>query len=391
MCFKQFVIYIPLLLFLSACRNTGRDEYRAVDSVQSNDYSSRFMIEQYDGYSKLTVKNPWQGAKNTNYTYYIVRDESLLPADVPETNIINSPVKSIICTSTTHISMIDTLGGIELISAVSGSSYVYNRKMRERINDDKVFDIAYENGYNTELIYSIDPDVVLVYGVGSESVPVFSRLGSMGIPVLYIADYLEQHPLARAEWIKVYGELLGKRDLAEKIFRSVSDEYTNVAGTVDDKRRKPAKVMLGLPFKDSWFVSPGNSYIARLIEDAGGQYLWSDQNSDTSIPMSLEAVCRKALDADIWFNAGTAASLDDIRSVDTRLAELPLITKGQVYNNNKRTNSHGGNDYWESGALNPHIILKDMASIINPGIYPHYELFYYNRLKTLTDTPGDHD
>ncbi|MDZ7739058.1 MAG: ABC transporter substrate-binding protein [Bacteroidales bacterium] len=386
MCFRQFVIYISLLLFFSACRNNDRDTYRAVDDVQSNDYSSRFIIEQFEGYSKLTVKNPWQGAKNRNYIYYIGKDKSLIPTDVPETNIIISPVKSIVCTSTTHISMIDTLGGIEQISAVSGSSYVYNRKIRERIYDEKVFDIGYENGYNTELIYSIDPDVVLVYGVGSESVPVFSRLISMGIPVLYIADYLEQHPLARAEWIKVYGELLGKRELAENIFRAVRDEYITVVETIENNRREPAKVMLGLPFKDSWFVSPGNSYIARLIEDAGGQYLWSDKNSDTSIPMSLEAVCRKALEADIWLNTGTATSLEDIRSVDNRLAELPLISEGLVYNNNKRINSHGGNDYWESGALNPHIILKDMASIINPGLFPKHELFYYKRLKTLTDT-----
>lgn len=208
----------------------------------------------------------------------------------------------------------------------------------------------------------------------------------MGVPVLYIADYLEQHPLARTEWIKVYGELLAEKELAEYIFRTVKDEYMTVCKTVEENGREPARVMLGLPFKDKWFVSPGNSYISKLIEDAGGMYLWADRKSDVSIPMSLEAVCRKALDADIWLNTGTAASLEDIRSVDHRLTELPLISAGLVYNNNKRINNNGGNDYWESGALNPHIILKDMASIINPDLFPKHELIYYNRLITNADT-----
>lgn len=380
------MIYIPLILLLSACKNDEKDSYSAHDDVQSNDYSARFIIEKFAGYSKLTVINPWQGAKNRNFVYYIGRDKSLIPPDIPASNIIISPVKSIVCTSTTHVSMIDTLGGIDLIKAVSGSAFVYNRKIRERINEEKVFDIGYENGYNTELIYSIDPDVVLVYGVGSESASAFSRLVNMGIPVLYIADYLEQHPLARTEWIKVYGELLEKKELAENIFRTVKDEYMAVCKTVEDSEREPARVMLGLPFKDKWFVSPGNSYISKLIEDAGGTYLWADRKSDVSIPMSLEAVCLKALDADIWLNTGTAASLEDIRSVDDRLAELPLISKGLVYNNNKRINNYGGNDYWESGALNPHIILKDMARIINPDLFPEHELIYYNRLITKTDT-----
>ncbi len=380
------MIYISLILLLFACKNNKQDTNSANDNVQSNDYSERFIIEEFEGYSKLTVKNPWQGAKNKNFVYYIGRDKSLMPPDIPASGIIISPVKSIVCTSTTHVSMIDTLGGIDLVKAVSGSAFVYNRKMRERINKDKVFDIGYENGYNTELIYSIDPDVVLVYGVGSESASAFSRLINMDVPVLYIADYLEQHPLARAEWIKVYGELLDKKELAENIFRSVRDEYRAVSKTIEDSGREPARVMLGLPFKDKWFVSPGNSYISKLIEDAGGTYLWKDRRSDVSIPMSLEAVCRKALDADIWLNTGTASSLEDIRSVDHRLAELPLISGGLVYNNNKRINNYGGNDYWESGVLNPHILLKDMASIINPDLFPEYELFYYNRLITNTDT-----
>jgi len=381
--FKRYLIFI-VLIFLTGCkdRTAPAPEGKAPD----NEYSRRFVIEKLEGYSKLTVMDPWQGAANRHFIYYITNDISKIPPGVERSKIILRPVKNIVCTSTTHISMIDTLGGLELISGVSGSDFVYNRKIRERINDGAVYDIGYENGYNTELIYSISPDLVLVYGVGSESASSFRRLMDMGIPVLYIADYLEQHPLARAEWIKVYGVLLGRPEQAGEIFRSVRDKYKEVKQISGRQPGSDTRVMLGLPFKDKWFISPGNSYISKLIEDAGGTYLWASTESDVSIPMSLEAVCQKALDADIWLNTGVALSVDDIRAVDARLAGLPVIREGLLYNNNKRLNNYGGNDYWESGTVNPHILLKDIASIINPGLFPEHELVYYKKVLSSADT-----
>ncbi len=68
---------------------------------------------------------------------------------------------------------------------------------------------------------------------------------------------------------------------------------------------KNRQVLLGLPFKDTWFVSPGNSFISKLIEDAGGSYLWKDTKSAVSMPFGLENVYLKAVNADFWLNIGT--------------------------------------------------------------------------------------
>jgi iron complex transport system substrate-binding protein len=154
-----------------------------------------------------------------------------------------------------------------------------------------------------------------------------------------------------------------------------------VVNKIPGDRKSRPRVLLGLPFKDKWFVSPGNSYISKLIEDAGGRYLWAEIRSDEAIPMSLEAVCLKAREADIWLNPGTAQSINNIHMLDNRLVDLPVSSEGSVFNNNKRVNKQGGNDYWESGTVNPHILLKDIASILNPGLFPGYEPFYYSELK----------
>ncbi|MDT8401588.1 MAG: ABC transporter substrate-binding protein [Bacteroidales bacterium] len=377
---RQARYLIIIFAILAASCISGNHDNTLHDPL-TNKYSERFIIERYDGYSKLTVLNPWQGAGQEYFEYYIADSVSKIPAGVEKSKIVVKPVQKIICTSTTHISMLQALGASDLVTGVSGSDFVYNKELRQRINQGLIYDIGYESGYNVELIYSLGPDLILVYGVGSESVHTFSRLADMGIPVIYIADYLENHPLARTEWIKVIGELLGRQEKAEGIFDSVSNEYNNIVEIISVKGDKRPRVLLGLPFKDKWFISPGNSYISRLIQDAGGQYLWADSKSDVSIPMSMEAVCIKAVDADIWLNPGAARTIKDIHSVDHRLADLQVASEGSVFNNIKRLNEYGGNDYWESGTVNPHLLLKDIASIINPALFPDHDLVYYTALR----------
>ncbi|MFO7853151.1 MAG: ABC transporter substrate-binding protein [Bacteroidota bacterium] len=383
-------IAILIIILLSHCKTLPVDEASA-GAGSDNEYSERFTIIDYDGYSMLKIIDPWQGASDKLFEYYITDDRSKIPEDIEASKIIIRPIKSIICTSTTHLAMLDILGGIELVKGVSGSGFIYNKKLRNRIDKGMVSDVGYENGYDIELIYNIKPDIVMVYGVGNELVPAFNRLSDMGITVLYVADYLEDHPLARTEWIKVFGALLDKQDMAEKIFRNVSDEYKGIVKKIKEESNSRPEVLLGLPFKDKWFISPGNSYISKLIEDAGGRYLWHESQSDVSIPMSLEAVCLKAMNAEFWLNTGNARSINDIRMVDPRLADLPVTSEGSVYNNNKRVNEYGGNDYWESASVNPHLLLKDIASILSSDLFPEHKLVYYTALKDKPDGSDENE
>ncbi|HBH82832.1 MAG TPA: ABC transporter substrate-binding protein, partial [Bacteroidales bacterium] len=130
----------------------------------------------------------------------------------------------------------------------------------------------------------------------------------------------------------------------------------------------------------TWFISPGNSFISKLIQDAGGNYLWRNTTSSLSMPYGLENVYIAALDADYWLNIGTVTRSDEISLVDKRLADLKSFKNNNLYNNNKRITRGGGNDYWESGTLSPHIILKDIASILHPDLFPEHELFFYRKI-----------
>jgi iron complex transport system substrate-binding protein len=114
-----------------------------------------------------------------------------------------------------------------------------------------------------------------------------------------------------------------------------------------------------------------------VINDAGGNYLWQTTESSVSLPTALENVYMKALNADFWLNIGTADSKTQIISIDPRLADLQSFKKGNLYNNTKRRIPDGGNDYWEGGCINPDIVLKDIATILHPELFPGDELIFY--------------
>lgn len=343
--------------------------------------AGRFVLEEGDSFTKLTVFNPWQGATGTSQVWYLVPSGSVPPGDLNPDEIIFVPVKKIICMSSTHIAMISALGREETIVGVSGAGFLFEPAIVERYEKGLIRDVGYEDNLNKELILSLSPDLVMAYGVGSESLAYMVKLKDLGIKVMFNADYLESDPLGKAEWIRLFGALYCCREEAGSIFSEISEKYNRLSSFIIENAGKSPDVLLGLPFRDTWFISPGNSYMSKLISDAGGNYLWKETFSPVSMPMGLENVYIRALEADIWLNPGNAGTRDEIAAVDPRLAKLPCFIKGAVFNNNKRVNGKGANDYWESGTMNPHILLRDMASIMHPGLMGDTALVYYRKIE----------
>ncbi len=313
--------------------------------------------------------------------YYLVNRGSDIPAGIDSSDVIFTPVREVVCMSVTHLAMISALGESGSVSAVSGAGLVYSEEMKAKISDENIPDVGYEAGLNTEMIISISPDLVIMYGIGGESAGYTSKIEELGIKVLFNADYLEKDALAKAEWIKLFGVLYSHESLADSIFRNEVAEYEEIRNMTAGINNRP-KIMLGLPYKDTWYISPGNSYISSMIHDAGGEYLWQDTESDESMPTSLENVYIRGLKADYWLNIGTATSMQDIISFDPRFSDLPCFRSGRLFNNNKRVNPAGGNDYWETGSVYPHLVLRDLVMIMHPELLgDDDDLFFYRKLE----------
>lgn len=377
-----FHAFYFLLILAASCTGENVKQRDAEYDVENEKVTraERFSLVTLDSCSLLTIIDPWQGAKGQRQTWYLVEKGRKPPGTAKPESVIYTPVERIICLSTTHLAMVTALGKEDAVAGVSGAEFIYNERISTMIADGLISDVGYEAGMNSELIIKTAPDLVMMYGIGNESAAYTSKITELGIKVLFNADYLETDPLGKAEWIKLFGALFLKEEMADSIFNAVSEAYDDVRKIAAKNSEYTPSVLLGLPFRDTWYISPGNSYISKLISDAGGSYLWSDTESSLSMPYALETVFMKAQEADYWLNTGSADSGNDILAMDKRLGSITCFKNGNLYNNNKRITTQGGNDYWESGTINPHIILKDIASILHPGIFGNYEMIYYKKI-----------
>ncbi|MDR2887188.1 MAG: ABC transporter substrate-binding protein [Bacteroidales bacterium] len=376
-----FMLMITALLF-GCCGSARKTESGSINmSANEITVAQGFAISHSEEFVKITVKNPWQGASNISYDHYLVPKGLPVPEGIDQSEVIFVPVEKIVCMSTTHAGMISALGEASTIRGISGANLAYSPEIAVMVEKRHIVEVGYEANLNMETLIDISPDIVMMYGIGNEAAGHINKMKETGIKTMFNADYLEEDPLGKAEWIKLFGELYCKRCMADSIFSAAADSYNSLKSFIDSAANHHPLILLGLPFRDTWFVSPGNSFIAKLIADAGGKYLWNDIHSNSSMPLSLESVYIKAVNADYWLNTGTAEHASEIAVLDKRLGTLKSFSSGNLYNNNSRVNKNGGNDFWESGAISPHIILKDIASILHPELFMGYTPYYYRKLE----------
>jgi len=377
--FTYLSIIFIVLLYSCSDRRPASPEKDLKSNVVKR--AGRFSLNTSDTLTEVLIINPWQGAENVNQKYFLIKRGEKIPTGVDSLSVIFVPVKRIICMATSHAAMISALDEENSVCGISGGNLVYDEKFEKLIDNGFIEEVGYDSNLNMELILNLSPDLIMMYGIGSESEGYVNKMKEMGLKVIFNADYLEIDPLARTEWIKLFGALYNKTELADSIYSTEEMEYNTLKAFIKDKSVSTPKVMTGLPFRDTWYISPGNSYLSQLIEDAGGEYIWADKFSSVSIPMGLENVFFRAISADFWLNIGTVKTKNEISLADSRLTELQCYKNGNLYNNNKAIKNTDANDYWERGMLHPHLILKDMATILHPGIYAENELVYYNKIR----------
>jgi iron complex transport system substrate-binding protein len=381
---RSLLFLVSLCLLASGCvrNNSGSPAFhdKSMQVVKAVHYAKGFTIRSNGKNVLITVVNPWQNARNVEYTYLL--SDTLQKSSIPDENhcFIKTPVSRVVCLSTTHIGFIGFLNESSSIVGVSGKNFVASESLQEKIRQDQLPDVGYDENLNFELILKLKPDVVFAYGVSGSITNTVRKLNEMGIPTILVAEYLEEEPLAKMEWVKVFGALYDRSSMADEKFDTADSKYQRLRHLAAGANSKPS-VLLGLPWRGNWFISGGKSYVARLVEDAGGEYIFKYLDYKDSRPVALEKVYERALGADFWLNTGDALDKRDLFSVDDRFRNLPCIKQDQIFNNNRRITSAGGNDIFESGVTEPEIILSDLIYILHPQLLPSHQLKYYRKLQ----------
>lgn len=376
---KSFLSLCLLIVLLAACN--GKKTASISDfsnQLYTPEYASGFSIKGADGYesSIITVTNPWQGADSITTQLFIARGGESAPEGFTG-QVLEGDASRIVAMSSTHIAMLDAVGEAGRVVGVSGIDYISNPVISA--NRDSIGDVGYEGNINYELLISLDPDLVLLYGVNGAS-SMEGKLNELGIPFMYVGDYLEESPLGKAEWMVALSEVVGKRTEGEQVFGGIPVRYNDLKKRVADTMLDAPAVMLNTPYGDSWFMPSTESYVARLVKDAGGDYIYKKNTGNASLPIDLEEAYKLTSEADMWLNVGMANSLDELRTSCPKFSDTRCFRNGSVWNNNLKTNAAGGNDYYESAVVNPDILLRDLVKIFHPELVEE-DFVYYKQLK----------
>lgn len=325
--------------------------------------------------SLITIRNPWQGASHVEQHLLVVRDDTPIPASF-DGAVVHAPVRRIVCMSSGHTAFFEALGQTDLVAGVSGIGYISNRRIQENYAAGRVRDIGSDSNLDFELLASMRPDLVLLYGVTGENVTATRKLRELGIPYIYMGDYMETHPLGKAEWLIVAAELCNLRTAGIDTLQRIAARYNAL---IDRHPGPRPKVMLNNPFRDTWFMPSRNNYMVRLLEDAGGEYIYPQNTTNSSQPIDIEEAYLLARQADVWINVSGCNTLSELISQNPKFADIPCVLNHRVFHNNRRRTPSGGSDFWESGNVRPDRILHDLRAIYtNPT---SDSLWYYQRLE----------
>ncbi|MHA7130221.1 ABC transporter substrate-binding protein [Algoriphagus namhaensis] len=366
-----------LLFVFSGCKKAQENTASGSEPITLN-YAQGFQIFRGAGYWEVAVTQPWTGADVT-YRYLVLESDAEKPNGQFDA-ILELDAQRIILTSTTQVPHLDFLNITERLIGFPNTDLISSEKARERIDAGLVQDLGSAPSANPELVLELNPDLMMISTLGDD-LQHLELFQNAGIPVVINGEYVEQHPLGRAEWIKFTGVLTGKFEEAQAVFDQIESDYLQALDLAQesDSSKRPT-VLSGVMYKDIWYAPGQDSWGARILENAGGRYVFAENKGEGSLQLNYEYVLEKALGADFWIGSADFESLQQMGQVEPRYQAFEAFQTGRVYSYTQKKGATGGLEYFELGYLRPDLILKDMIKILHPELLPDYELYFYQKL-----------
>lgn len=377
---KSFLLsanIVILVLLISACSGGSRTSSHSetpVDTVIFR-YAENIRILKFKNYAKVELRNPWDTLK-TLHTYILTDRNNAKNSNLPEGTMVRTPLENAIVYSSVHNSLIAEIGGIESIAGVCDIQYIKHPQIKA----------MYEKGVITDCGSSMSPDIEKIIDLNADAVLLspfensggYGRIESIGVPIIECADYMETSPLGRAEWMKFYGLLTGREQEADSLFRSVENEYLSLKQIAKDVTNRPT-VISELKYSSAWYVPGGKSTTAKMIDNAGADYIFSYTTESGSVPMSFETVLDKGQKADFWlikYNQKQDKTYSELKKDYSPYTNFDAWKNKRIFGCNTSYVN-----FYEETPFHPEALLRDLIIIFHPEIMKDEKTRYFTGLK----------
>lgn len=365
-----FNLLLCIILFYSCKNESPKDK---VEHKELNiKYANGFEIVNENGNKYLILKRVFQSG--TQSFKYLLTDK----IDIQK-NALKVPVEKLVITSTTHVPMVELLEKENNVIGFPNTKYISSKKTRALVDSGKIKELGSEQNMNTEVLIDLDPELVIGFALHPNN-KLYNNMKKLGIPVLFNGDWLEETPLGRAEWIKVFGVLLGKEKEADSIFSVIEKNYNATKALAKTKTTTP-KVLSGSMYKDTFYVPAGESFMAKYMSDANLDYIWKDTKGTGSLQLNFESVLDKAQKADFWLGCGLSETREELVNSNRHYNKFDAFNNQKIYTVASKKGPTGGLIYFELAPTRPDLVLKDMIKITSPELLPAYEFTFFELLK----------
>lgn len=336
----SFLLAGILMFFLGGC-TAGKKNMEDADlkwadmSVTDSldlQYAEQFTVDYYDGgYALITIAETER---------YLVIPEGMeepegLDKDI---TVLKKPFDHIYLAATSAMDLIRAVDGLDFV-AFSGAKeedwYIEEAKAAMKSGDIRFagkynapdFELLLEGGCNL----AIESTMIL------HNPEIKEQLEQVGIPVLVERSSYENHPLGRMEWIKLYGVLLGREQEASDFFDS---QAVAVSDVLEQEKTGLTVAFFYVTPNGSVNVRKSGDYVAKMIELAGGVYVFSDlededKNALSTMTIQMEEFYSRAKDADyLIYNSaidGTLPDLDALFEKSELFREFKAVQNGNVF------------------------------------------------------------
>ena len=375
---KQISFFLTLwvtVLLLSACggKNSTASGSAQGDTVPLH-YSSNLSLIDYEDYIVAQLRNPWDTAKIL-HTYVLVDKDQPLPQELPQGTLVRTPLSKAVIYSSVHCSLLKDFGALNSIGGVCDLKYIKLPEIEEGCRNGTIADVGDGMNPNIEKIIDLHPDAILLSPF--ENSGGYGRVEKLNVPIIECADYMETSSLGRAEWMRFYGLLFGKKTEADAMFAAVERNYKDLQELVKPISFAPS-VMCDLKTSSTWYTPGGNSTIAKLYSDAGANYIFREDTHSGSLPYPFEVIFEKGQQTDFWlirYNQPVDKTYGELEKEFAPYAGFRPFKERNIYGCN--TNRV---PFYEETPFHPDWLLKDLIKIFHPSLLEGYELRYYNKL-----------
>ena len=370
-----FLTFWVTVLLLSACsgKNSTASGSAQGDTIPLH-YSANLSLIDYEDYIVAQLRNPWDTAKIL-HTYVLVDKKQPLPHELPQGTLVRTPLSKAVIYSSVHCSLLKDFGDLNSIGGVCDLKYIKLPEIEEGCRNGTIADVGDGMNPNIEKIIDLHPDAILLSPF--ENSGGYGRVEKLNVPIIECADYMETSSLGRAEWMRFYGLLFGKKTEADAMFASIERNYKDLQELVKPISFAPS-VMCDLKTSSTWYTPGGNSTIAKLYSDAGANYIFREDTHSGSLPYPFEVIFEKGQQTDFWlirYNQPIDKTYKELEKEFAPYAGFRAFKERNIYGCN--TNRV---PFYEETPFHPDWLLKDLIKIFHPSLLEGYELRYYKKL-----------